>query len=158
MKIFLILLSISYLILEIMFNLNVLNLSFNERLAPYLNYNDSISSWSAYLSAFGMTILLFGTLASIIKRKVVLLILAPVFFYLMSSLQPYMLDIIVKQLNEETKEEIIQSYFISTGLKNEVETYKDLKIGSENKAFMAASPLIGSTIGLYEKGAVNSSK
>jgi hypothetical protein len=155
MKIFLILLSASYLILEIMFNLNVLNLSFNEKLVPYLNYNDSISSWSAYLSAFGLTILLFGTLASLIKRKIMLLILAPAFFYLVSSLQPYLLNIIVEQLNEETKEEIIQSYFISTGLKNEVETYKDLKIGSENQAFMAASPLIGSTIGLYEKGAAN---
>lgn len=155
MRIFLILLSASYLILEVMFNLNVLNLSFNEKLVPYLNYNDSISSWSAYLSAFGMTILLFGTLASLVKRKVILIFLAPTFFYLMSSLQPYLLEVIVDQLNEKTKEEMIQSYFISTGLKNGIESYKDVKIGNENKVFMAASPLIGSTIGLYEEGAVN---
>ena len=155
MKIFLILLSASYLILEVMFNLNVLSLSFNEKLVPYLDYNDSISSWSAYLSAFGMTIVLFGTLASLIKRKVILLFLAPAFFYLISSLQPYTLDMIVDKLNEEIKEEIIKSYFISTGLKNEIEAYKDFKIGNENKAFMAASPLIGSTLVLYEEGAVN---
>lgn len=143
MQLFLILLSLSYLVIEIVFNVHFVNIVYNDQMYLY----ETLEQWGRHVSSIGATIIFLRLILSKLN-KLVTLFLLPFFYFGFFYGQEAALDYITEKTPIESKQLQASAFLAKKGVINGVSMINNLKEtddkeSSDNKAFLSSLGFLG---------------
>ncbi len=144
MQIFLILLSLSYLVIEIVFNINFVNIVHEDKMYLY----GSLDQWGRHVSSVGATIVLLRVFIIAKAPKIVTPFLLIIFYISFFAGQELLLDYITEKTPIEDKKNQSNAFLVKKGVINGVTSVSGLrphynKDEADNKVFLSSLGFLG---------------